>query len=37
LQEECDEEKNAIENGNWTCKHLIKKTATEVIKKEGKG
>ena len=26
-----------INNGNWACKHIIKKAAARVIKKEGKG
>jgi len=36
LQEKCDEETISIDNGNCTCKQIMKKAAARVIKKEGK-
>jgi hypothetical protein len=36
VQVECGEQTTEIDNGNWTsCKHIITKSAYEVIKEEG--
>jgi len=36
VEVECGEETTETDNGNWTsCKHIITKSADEVIKEEG--